>query len=307
MQKPGISSYQFSNKKFIQTGSFLAILLFLAIAIAFIGGFATERGRYNAFNLGNGGSNKTLKSIYLQLKTGTSDRYFYSSKIFSKWNRATDFDTKAIECYKGSDGEWVIFTEKKTISVLVPIKFINDLPMPIVYQTLSKELSLHFPFGSMEYVDFYLNRNFNGVYLLVNLPLGKAYDNQEYYELLSIESGTMHCLSSSLTSSCSKYSSFVEQGAFPSLSNDPTHTLLATLNLTLPEPRIYLLDNGGKLMPFPVPFDVVRSVSKALNVTKEAVQVTDSRFLQLSKVTENSQEKTVNYKPKRAQRAIKDF
>jgi hypothetical protein len=145
---------------------------------------------------------------------------------------------------------------KRPSYLFVPFTRVSDLVYPLAFEALRGADDL--PIPAIAWTSFYLNRQYQGLHLKIELP-GRLFATKNdlgEVELLALSEGALLCLDRKLRPTCPVYTDLIASGVFPQPRRSEALDFLdALLTRAGQRSRAYMLSNqrGAILEPFPVP------------------------------------------------------
>lgn len=229
--------------------------LLLAIVLLAVAWLATQSPRARFSNLKVPAEG--FAEVYLQSEPGKADKCLVGGRGRTTAKRSEDKGGKASwRCRQIGEGPSIHLAESKLEPsyLFVPVTQVHDLAFPLVYDSLRQELPL--PMPAMRWVHFFHHRQFQGLYLEIQLPARAfAAENQlGRVELLAMADNRLLCFDRKLRPVCPIYNLALADGILPMpLGNDASRRLFA-LAAAGGERQFVLSDTDYRLLyPMPMP------------------------------------------------------
>ena len=190
--------------------------LLLAVALLSLAWLASQSPRARFSNLGVPAD--SFPEVYLQSKTGGSDKCLVGGRNRTTAKRSESKAGKASwRCRIEGGAPYTFVAESKLEPsyLFVPVTAVHDLAYPLVYGALRQHLPL--PMPTMRWVHFFHDRQFQGLYLEIQLPTRAFAEAQQLgrLELLAVDGDHLLCFDRKLRPVCPIYNLAVADGVFP--------------------------------------------------------------------------------------------
>ena len=237
--------------------------LTVAIVLSVVGNSLSKTARLTDRNL----SHKGFPESYLMFSKSRPNRGYLVDRRDStirRGRRNLRGEAWEVETARNPRGDvptrWLLRSESGRTVFAVPVSLIDDWDYPFAYRFVAEEFKeLGLP--EVKWTQWYVNRVYHGLYLLVELPFDptKGDEGEKVRrEVCSVRGNRMMVVDTAFRAETRLYAECIENGIFPQLSRPSA--ALAWLDSRRPTAeRMFLLDRyvqgGVSLLPLPVSLD----------------------------------------------------
>ncbi len=235
--------------------------LLLAVVLLAVAWLAAQspRARFSNLEVPADG----FAEVYLQTDIGAPHKCLVGGRGRTTAKRSESQEGKASwRCRQVGEVPTTYLAESKLEPsfLFVPVTQVRDLAYPLVHDVLRHRLPL--PMPAMRWVHFYRDRQFQGLYLEIELPTRAFAAEQQLgrLEVLATADSNLLCLDRKLRPRCPIYNLALADGILPMpIGNDASRQLFALTASSDGERQFVLSDTEyRRLYPMPLPVSLHR-------------------------------------------------